>query len=77
MKYAVDKIEGNIAVLESLEDKTKKEVLVDILPPNTVEGSILTYEKEAYNQDKVLEEHRKKTILNKFNMLKKEKVDNH
>lgn len=75
MKYAVDRIEENIAILESLSDKTKKEVLLEVLPLNIKEGTILTYENEVYKKDEVLEQERRTSIQNKFNMLKK-KVDN-
>ncbi len=75
MKYAVDRIEKNIAILESLSDKTRKEVLLDVLPLNIKEGTILTYENEVYKKDEVLEQERRTSIQNKFNMLKK-KVDN-
>lgn len=76
MKYAVDKIEGNIAVIESLEDKTKKEVLLTELPENIKEGTILIKENEVYLKDEILEQQRKNSIQNKFDMLRKRKVDN-
>lgn len=71
MKYSIDKIEGNIALLESLEDQTKKEVQVSDLPINIKEGTILTYENEIYLKDEVLENQRRTSIKNKFDMLKK------
>jgi len=76
MKYAVDKIEENIVTLESLDTKEKKEVLLEVLPSNIKEGTILTYENEVYKKDEVLEQQRKTSIQNKFNMLKKKKKDN-
>jgi len=76
MKYAVDKIEENIVTLESLDTKEKKEVLLEVLPSNIKEGTILTYENEIYKKDKVLEQQRKTSIQNKFNMLRKKKTDN-
>lgn len=71
MKYAVDKIENNIVLLESLEDKSKKEVLLTELPKNIREGTILTYENEIYTKDEVLEQQRRTSIKNRFNMLRK------
>lgn len=76
MKYAVDKIEENIVTLESLDTKEKKEVLLEVLPSNIKEGTILTYENEVYKKDEVLEQQRKTSIQNKFNMLRKKKMDN-
>ena len=73
MKYAVDKIEENIVTLESLDTKEKKEVLLEVLPSNIKEGTILTYENEVYKKDEVLEHQRKTSIQNKFNMLRKKK----
>ena len=71
MKYAIDKIENNIALLESLEDKTKKEVSLDILPKDIKEGTILTYNNNEYKKDLDTEKERKESIKNKFAMLKK------
>lgn len=71
MKYAIDKIENNIVLLESLEDKTKKEVSIDILPKDIKEGTILTYDNNEYKIDLDTETKRKESIKNKFAMLKK------
>ncbi len=71
MKYAVEKIENNIVVLESLDNKMKKEVLLSKLPEGTKEGTILTFENEVYSIDEVLEQQRRTSIKNKFNMLRK------
>ncbi len=73
MKYAVEKIEEDIVVLESLEDRTKKEVQIYELPENIKEGNILTYENELYKKDEELEQQRRETIKNKFDMLRKKK----
>ena len=71
MKYVVDKIEDNIVLLESLEDKTKKEVLLIELPKNIKEGTILTFKNEVYIKDEALEQQRRTSIKNRFNMLRK------
>lgn len=76
MKYAVDKIESNIVTLESLDTKEKKEVLLEVLPVNIKEGTILTYENDIYTKDQILEQQRRTNIQNKFDMLRKRKVDN-
>ena len=77
MKYAIDRIEENIAILESINDKTQKEVPIKVLPSNIKEGTILTYENNIYKIDEVTEHERRTSIKNKFDMLKKRKVDNH
>lgn len=75
MKFAVDRIINNLAVLESLEEQIKKEVPLTELPKNIKEGAILSYENEVYKKDEVLEQQRREKIKNKFDMLRK-KVDN-
>lgn len=76
MKYVVEKIEEGIVVLESLEDRIKKEVQISELPENIKEGNVLIYENEVYTKDEELEQQRRETIKNKFDMLRKRKVDN-
>lgn len=76
MKYVVDRIEDNITTLESLDTKEKKEVLLEVLPSNIKEGTILTYENNIYTKDEVLEQQRSTSIQNKFDRLRKRKVDN-
>ena len=76
MKYVVDKIEGNITIIESLDTKEKKEVLLEVLPSNIKEGTILTYENNIFTKDEVLEQQRRTSIQNKFDKLRKRKVDN-
>ena len=76
MKYAVDRIINNLAIIESLEDKIKKEVPLTDLPEDLKEGNILTYENNVYKKDEELEQKRRILIKNKFEMLKKRKVDN-
>ncbi|MGN1371309.1 MAG: DUF3006 domain-containing protein [Candidatus Coprovivens sp.] len=71
MKYSVDRIEENIAILESLKDKEKKEIPITELPSNTKEGNILLYKNNMYIKDEILEQKRKKDLKNKFEMLRK------
>lgn len=71
MKFAVDRIINNLAVLESLEEKTKKEVPLTELPEDLKEGNILVYENDIYTKDIVLEKERKSSIKSKFDMLRK------
>lgn len=71
MKYAIDKIENNIVLLESLEDKIKIEVPLNELPKDIKEGSIIIFTNNEYKLDTETESARKETIKNKFAMLKK------
>lgn len=71
MKYAVDKIENNIVVLENIQDKTIIEIELDKLPPNIKEGNILLYENNTYTIDIETEQKRRETINSKFAMLRK------
>ena len=48
MKYAVDSIVDDIAVLEELETKEKKEVSLEMLPEEIQEGIILIYQDNEY-----------------------------
>ena len=71
MKYAVDRIEGNIAICENLDTKEIKEVELNLLPKRIKDGTILIYENNKYKIDKNEEEKRRLAILEKFNRLKK------
>lgn len=76
MKYAVDRIEEEIAILESIEDGIKKEVLLSELPKDTKEGTMIVFEDNVYIKDVHLELKRRTSIRNKFDKLRKRKVDN-
>lgn len=70
MKYAIDRIIDNIAVLENIETKEKKEVNIDALPENVKEGSILI-EKINYILDLDEEEKRREILRARLDRLKK------
>ena len=70
MRYAVDSIVDEIAVLENLETKEKKHVNLNILPEEIQEGNILILE-ETYRIDKQYETTRRKTLEEKLEELKK------
>ena len=70
MKYAVDSIVDDIAVLEELETKEKKEVSLSLLPEETQEGNILVYENYEYYLDKQYEAIRIETLEEKLERLK-------
>lgn len=70
MKYVVDRIEGNLAVLENLDSKEKIEVELLVLPM-VKEGSILVYEDNLYRIDDKAREERVNLIREKLNRLKR------
>lgn len=71
MKFAIDRIEENIAILENLETKEKLEVSLNSLPDDIKDGSILIYNNNEYILDNNEEEKRRTSIKDKFNRLKK------
>lgn len=71
MKYSIDRIEGNIAILEDINNKEKLEVDISLLPSNIKAGSILLLKNNIYIIDETEEDIRRKRIMEKFNKLKK------
>lgn len=71
MKYVIDRIENEIAILESLETQLKKELPVSELPEGIKEGNVLIYEKDSYTIDIQEEKERRESLKRKFDMLKK------
>ena len=71
MKYAVDRIEENIVVLENLDDKTKIELKKEELPKEIKDGTILVFKDNKYELDLEKEKNRRQSILERFNRLKK------
>lgn len=74
MKYAVDRIEDNIVVLEDINTKEKQEVQKGLLPSNIKDGTILIFENNEYKLDLNEEELRRKKIQERFNRLRKKDV---
>lgn len=70
MNYAVDRIDENIATIENIINKEKKEVPLELLPKNVKEGSIITLENDTYILNSNEEEARRKIIEEKLNRLK-------
>lgn len=70
MKWAVDRIIDNIAVIENIKTLEKKEIDITLLHFSIYEGAILTYENNIYKLDETEEEIRRKIILEKFNKLR-------
>lgn len=71
MKYAVDRIENNIVVLENINNNSIKEVSIEELPNNIKEGTILKYYNETYTIDTNEENIRRKRIQDKLDRLKR------
>ncbi len=69
MKYSIDRIENDIAVLESLESKEIINVNITLLPQNVKEGSIIVYENNKYIKDEETELKRKTELQSRFNNL--------
>ena len=69
MRFAVDSIVDEIAVLENIETKEKKEVPLEILPEEIQEGNILIYNNK-YIIDKQYESKRRETLREKLERLK-------
>lgn len=74
MRYAVDRIEDNIVVLENINTKEKLEVQKGLLPSNIKDGTILIFENNEYKLDLNEEELRRKKIQERFNRLRKKDV---
>jgi hypothetical protein len=70
MKYAVDRIENNIAILENIEDKNIIEISLDLLPNGVKEKDILKLENENYVLDNDEKEERLRRIKEKMERLK-------
>lgn len=70
MKFAIDRIENNIAILENLKTKEKKEISIQLLPSDIKEGMIIIKNNNKYYIDKDEEIKRRKRIISMFNKLK-------
>ena len=69
MKYAIDQIIDNIAILENIETKEKLEVDTNLLPKNIKEKNILVEKNGKYFKDKKEEAARLKRIEEKLKRL--------
>ena len=70
MKYALDRIEENIAILENIQTGKKIKVSIFKLPQNLHEGIILKEENNTYTIDIQEEENRRMLIEEKFKKLR-------
>ena len=71
MKYSVDRIENDIAILEDITTKEKIEINVNYLPKKIKEGTILEKKDDSFIIDEEEENIIRKRIMEKFNKLKK------
>ncbi len=69
MKYAVDRIEEDIAVLQNIDDGSIILESISNLPTHLHEGMILSFENNCYLIDAELEHKRRERIESKFNDL--------
>lgn len=69
MKFVIDRIEENISVCQRLDNKEVFEILLEKLPVNTKEGTVIFEENGQFVIDKAEEEIIKKRIKEKMNKL--------
>lgn len=68
--YTVDRIEGNIVILENRNNNKIIEVELNKLPKSIKEGDILTRSNNEYIIEKNKTNSTKNNIRNRFNKLK-------
>lgn len=70
MKFAIDRIEEDIAVCENLETKELIEINIKYLPNNIKDGAIIVLKEDKYELDSIEEKRRRNRIRERFNRLK-------
>ena len=73
MKFAVDKIDNGVVLLENIKDNSKVEVSLDKLPLDVKETNILVYKNNKYEKDDNEKEERLRLIEEKMNKLRKDR----
>lgn len=73
MKFAVDRIEGEYAILENVETGEKREELLTFLPI-VKEKDILIFEDNLYKKDDAERQRRMEEIREKLERLKRKKI---
>ena len=68
MKYIVERIEDNVAVLED-ENGCFVEVSSKLLPENIKSGNVLLFENNSYSLIDTVDEERQKRIMEKYQKL--------
>lgn len=69
MKYAVDRINNEVATLESIIDGSKINIMIKDISFDIKEGDILVFDGEKYFKDDKLKNERIKSIREKMNRL--------
>ena len=70
MKYAVDRIEENIVVLENISSGEIVNIDIKKLPKNIKEGNILIKENDQYTLDLDTEKDRREDFRSRLERLK-------
>ena len=70
MHFAIDRFEGEYAVLENIENGSMSNVLKSTLPSSSKEGDIILYDGINYIIDDTARKKREEDIMNKFQRLK-------
>ncbi len=68
MKYSIDRIENNIAIIQNIVTGEKQEIDISLLPEDIKEGTIIKKE-EVYTIDEETTNKQKADIQNRFNNL--------
>lgn len=71
MKYAVDRIENDIAVLENLSDGSILKIKVNLLPTGITERDIVVKSENSFLLDQKEKDNRLRRIREKMDRLKK------
>ncbi len=71
MKYVVEKVEGNIVVLESIIDSSKKYITFEELKFSVKENDVLLFDNEEYILDENEKNDRIRRIKDKMERLRK------
>lgn len=70
MKYVIDKIENDIAVLENIDDNSLKEVNIKLLPEGVKETDVLIFDGNSYILDSKEKEDRLARIKEKMERMR-------
>lgn len=70
MKYVIDRIEDNIAVLQDLNTKEMLNINIKELPTNIKEGTYLIKNK-IFKIDKKTEDKKRQELRKRFNKLRR------
>ena len=75
MHFAIDRFEGDYAILENINNATTTNVLKSILPSSVKEGDILLYDGTNYIIDENARKKREDDIMSKREAISEELLD--